>query len=170
MTVLNKTRTGRLENSQLAEMTTPDCAFFIAGADIVAMAREIREYRQRIAEPLGYSAEDREALLRMAEHLMQHGRIDTCGQEELLREIGAVALRTLSARQCRTKPPVSLRVLSMYATTMLAGCVMFWNRMLSGGICSLPRSTWRTVTTLPWHLVIVLPGTRRLCLQPGTTS
>lgn len=31
MTVLNKTRTGRLENSQLAEMTTPDCAFFIAG-------------------------------------------------------------------------------------------------------------------------------------------
>lgn len=104
MTVLNKTRTARLEDSKLAEITTPG-DFFVSGSDIVAMAREIREYRQRIAEPLGYSAEDREALLRMAEHLMQYGRTDTGGQEELLREIGAVALRTLTARQAAPAIP-----------------------------------------------------------------
>ncbi|HAG0015829.1 TPA: hypothetical protein G8O67_003132 [Salmonella enterica] len=40
MTVLNKTRTGRLEDSKLAEMTNPG-DFFVSGMDIVAMAREI---------------------------------------------------------------------------------------------------------------------------------
>lgn len=95
MTVLNKTRTGRLEDSKLAEMTTPG-DFFVSGADIVAMAREIREYRQRIAELLGYSAKDREALLRMAEHLMQYGRTDTGGQVDNRQQLRQFARDVLS--------------------------------------------------------------------------
>ncbi|EDI1750792.1 hypothetical protein MW925_003832 [Salmonella enterica] len=132
MTVLNKTRTGRLEDSKLAEMTTPHMDFFVSGADIVAMAREIREYRQRIAEPLGYSAKDREALLRMAEHLMQYGRTDTGGQEELVREIGAVALRTLTARQAAPAiPKEAAGVIARFnhVCNHHAGCVMSLNRM-----------------------------------------
>lgn len=126
MTVLNKTRTGRLEDSKLAEMTTPDADFFVSGSDIVAMAREIREYRQLIAEPLGYSAEQREALMRMAEHLMQHGSTDCDGQEELLREIGAVALRTLTNRQAAPSVPkeaAGVIARFQYASDRHRGCL-----------------------------------------------